>query len=347
MRRKQQSCFLAMLNDYFSNYLPFSKGLRNNTLRSYSHSFALLINFMYVTRNLPADKITFQDLNYDTLTAFLNWLEEERNCKPATRNQRLSALMAFSEYAQNRNFDAATAFRNSVSKIPFKKTTSAPRAVFTREEVGILLALPDEHTKTGLRDKVLLSIMYASGARAQEICDLTVRDVRFRDETATLILTGKGGKTRRVGLPSNCVIILKKYLRYRRIENENNRHIFSSQTNEHMTVSCVEGIFKKYVMIAKSKHPDQFPAASYPPHSMRHSTASHLLEAGVDIMTIKNILGHASVQTTEIYAELSQDTVNRRLKQWNQTWFSGVKESVANPAVSCAEDNIPDFLKKW
>ena len=79
------------------------------------------------------------------------------------------------------------------------------------------------------------------------------------------------------------------------------KHVFSSQTHEQMTVSCIEGIFKKCVTIAKKDNPGLFNADSYPPHSMRHSTASHLLEAGVDIVTIKNILGHASLQTTQIY----------------------------------------------
>jgi hypothetical protein len=83
------------------------------------------------------------------------------------------------------------------------------------------------------------------------------------------------------------------------------------------TVSCIEGIYKKYVKMAKSRNPELFSADSYPPHSMRHSTASHLLEAGVDIVTIKNILGHVSLQTTQIYAELSQETVDKKLKEWN------------------------------
>ena len=94
---------------------------------------------------------------------------------------------------------------------------------------------------------------------------------------------------------------VQKYIIHRHIEGYPEKHVFSSQTHEQMTISCVEGIYKKYVAIAKEKHPDMFLKGSYPPHSMRHSTACHLLEAGVDIVTIKNILGHVSVQTTQIY----------------------------------------------
>ena len=119
------------------------------------------------------------------------------------------------------------------------------------------------------------------------------------------------------------------------------KHVFSSQTHEQMTVSCVEGIFRKYVTIAKKENPGLFCANSYPPHSMRHSTASHLLEAGVDIVTIKNILGHASLQTTQIYAEMSQETVDRKLKEWNEKWFANKPEPTLPKGNGRA---MPDFL---
>lgn len=130
-----------------------------------------------------------------------------------------------------------------------------------------------------------------------------------------------------------------KYIKHRRIEKYPEKHVFSSQTHEQMTVSCVEGIYKKYVTIAKKHNPGLFLEASYPPHSMRHSTACHLLEAGVDIVTIKNILGHVSVQTTQIYAEMSQDTVDKKLKEWNDTWFGN------KIGIELSRKEIPDFLR--
>lgn len=269
-------------------------------------------------------------------------MEADRLCKPATRNQRLSAISAFSEYAQNRNFDAASVFRSAVIKLPVKKSIPKQRAVFTREEIKILLNLPDENYETGLRDKVLLSLMYATGARAQEICDLKVRDIRMKDTSASITLMGKGSKTRQVGVSKKLADTLRRYIVHRHIDKYPDRHIFSSQTHEQMTISCVEGIYKKYVVMAKVQNPSLFQENSYPPHSMRHSTACHLLEAGVDIVTIKNILGHVSVQTTQIYAEMSQDTVDKKLQEWNETWF-GNNQKID---VKKATDNIPDFLKK-
>lgn len=269
-------------------------------------------------------------------------MEKKRNCKPTTRNQRLSAISAFSEYAQNRNFDAASVFRISVIKIPIKKCKNQERLAFTRDEIKILLNLPNEHYETGLRDKVLLSFMYATGARAQEVCDLKVSYLKIDSKSASVMLVGKGTKMRQVGISKTLAETVQRYIRHRHIEKYPERCIFSSQTHEKMTISCVEGIYKKYVNLARTQNPSLFLQRSYPPHSMRHSTACHLLEAGVDIVTIKNILGHVSVQTTQIYAEISQDTVDKKLKEWNETWF-GNKEKIE---IKNDAKDISDFLKK-
>lgn len=339
---KRKITFLSVLEDYFETYLPYSRGLSNNTISSYKQSFLLLFQFMLEIKYVQASDIKFSDLTYETLLEFFSWLETDRQCKATTRNQRLSALSVFSEYAQNRDFDAASVFRGAIIKIPVKKSVPKQRAVFTRDEIKILLSIPDDHYETGLRDKVMLSLMYATGARAQEICDLRVKDIRTNNESASITLMGKGSKVRQVGISKKIAETLQKYISHRRIDIYPEKHIFSSQTHEHMTISCVEGIYKKYVTIAKEQNPTLFQDDSYPPHSMRHSTACHLLEAGVDIITIKNILGHVSVQTTQIYAEMSQDTVDKKLKEWNDTWF-GNKEKIE---VRKVNDNIPDFLKK-
>lgn len=332
--------FMTLLEDYFETYLPYSRGLSPNTIMSYKQSFLLLLRFMLDVKKTKAEDIRFSALTYDTLLEFFCWLETDRQCETSTRNQRLSALSAFSEYAQNRDFDAASVFRSAVIKVPVKKGTKKPRSVFSREEVKILLDLPDDTYETGLRDKVLLSFMYATGARAQEICDFKVAGLRINDGTASVTLVGKGAKPRQVGISLSLAKVVRNYIKHRHIDGYPERHVFSSQTHERMTISFIEGIYKKYVAIAKEKHPGMFLDGHYSPHSMRHSTACHLLEAGVDIMTIKNILGHVSVQTTQIYAEMSQDSVDKKLKEWNDTWFGDKIE------MKKAKDDIPDFLKR-
>jgi site-specific recombinase XerD len=284
-------------------------------------------------------------LDYTTISAFLNWLKTERNCSAATRNVRLAALSSFAAYAQNRNTDAALIFLAGTRKIPAKKTASAPRVFFTRDEVAVLLRLPDTSTSIGRRDATLLSLMYASGTRAQEVCDLRVRDALFEGGSTILTITGKGSKTRRVRIARLCAEMLRNYLAWREIGQQLDRHIFSSRTHEHMTISCVEAVYKKYLCEAKQHNPSMFRESRYSPHSMRHTCAMHMMEAGVPMMAIKNFLGHASVTTTERYAELSQSTVDKHIKEWNQRWFPDLTAIKENMDSNDRKDVIPDFLR--
>lgn len=342
MNKKQTSSpFLSLLEHYVNVYMPQSKGLSGNTVASYKACFRLLLNFMKAEKGIDASCITFRMLDQNTISGFLDWLENVRNCSALTRNQRLAALCAFSEYAQNHDFDAASCFRLAVVRIPQKKAKGKERAFFTSEEVKLLLSLPEERTATGRRDKVLLTTMYASGARAQEICDLKVGDLRLINNRYVLHILGKGRKARQVQIGTAPTAILQGYLGHRRIDTQPDSHIFSSQTHEKMSVSCVEAIFKKYVSMARVQRPDLFREASYPPHSMRHTTAVSMLEAGVSLPVIKAFLGHAQLSTTEVYASMRQETVNEKVKQWNESFWSPCMETKANEK----KDGIPAFLR--
>ncbi len=344
MRSKQPE-FLELLNTFIGEYMPLTAGLSDNTVRLYKATFRLLLTFLFEANGASAGKVTFQMLDYTTILAFLNWLETERNCSAATRNVRLAALSSFAAYTQNRNTDAALVFFTAVRKIPTKKTESGPRVFFTRDEVSVLLRLPDTSTVNGKRDAMLLSLMYASGTRAQEICDLRVRDAMFEKDSATLTITGKGNKTRRIRIARRCAEMLRNYLVWRGIDQQLDRHIFSTRTHEHMTISCVEAIYKKYLREAKQQNPSMFRENKYSPHSMRHTAAMHMLEAGVPMMAIKNFLGHASVTTTERYAELSQSTVDKHIKEWNQRWFPDTAATKENMESTAQTGGIPDFLR--
>jgi site-specific recombinase XerD len=339
MKRKTPN-FLDLLEAFLGDYMPNSAGLRPNTVKSYKSAFRLLFAYLSDKQNANSDDVTFATLNFDTVNGFLGWLEQERGCSIATRNQRLVALSSFAEYAQNRSLDAAV-FANVIDKLPVKTSAAAPRTMFTLEETAILLELPDRSTAIGLRDCVMLNLMYASGARAQEVCDLTVRSVQFQPDATKLTLTGKRQKTRRINLAQPVGVLLKQYLSKRGITTRLDSHIFSSQTNEHMKTSCITEVFKKYVKLAKERHPVLFREPTYTPHSMRHTTATHMLEAGVPLMAIKNFLGHASVHTTERYAALSQATVNNYIREWNSKWFPQVAE-IPNPPRG---NSMPKFLQ--
>ena len=339
MRHKTDD-FWSLLEKYFETYLPVSKGLSPATIKSYKSTFRLLIEFMNTVKGVAPSKIQFSVLDSQTISEFLNWLETDRKCSISTRNQRLSAIAAFAEYAQNHNFDVGAAFKRDVLKIPKKRIPCSKRSYFTRDEIKILLELPLMHKATGLRDKTLLCFMYASGMRAQEVCDMTVGDVQFYEDRARIKVHGKGQKIRLIGIPASMSEMLKKYIEYRGLTSSPEKHVFSSQTHEKMTVSCVEEIYSKYVRIAKLKYPEMF-RENYTPHSMRHTTATHMLEAGVPLIVLKNFLGHVSLQTTQIYAEVTQDTMNNKLKAWNESWF--LKDSADGSPLK-QKDELPEFL---
>ena len=340
MKRKHES-LMNHLERYFSTYLPMGKGLSQSTIDSYKTTFRLLLEFLYMEKNLTADSVDFDVLDDSVIIDFLNWLETERKCSVTTRNQRLSAIAAFSIYAQSRDFGSAVSFRNAVLKVPKKKAPRKSRSSFTRDEVKILFDLPDSTSEIGMRDKTLLCFMYASGTRSQEVCNLIVGDIQFYPDRASINIHGKGQKIRRIGIPCDAANMLKKYIEHRRILNDAGRHVFSSQTHEQMTVSCIEEIYAKYIDKAKKLHPDKF-RDNYTPHSMRHTTATHMIEAGIPLIVVKNFLGHVSLQTTQIYTEITQDTMNRQLKSWNEKWFLRNDIQAENAR---GKGIIPEFLR--
>lgn len=347
MRNNAEYEFLNLLRKYFAEYLPTSMNASPNTIQSYKCAFRLLFQYLDEETDVKAGHITFEMLNFDLLTNFIDWLVTVRKNSRTIAKQRMGALSSFAEYAQNRNLEAGYVFRSSLERIAkksFRRVKGKQRCSFTRSELEILFSLPDPTEKIGWRDLVLLSVMYSSGARAQEICDLTVRHITHDEKgNAILTLVGKGEKSRRVKITADATELLDKFVSYRKIGDQPNRQVFSSQRNEQISVACIEEIFSKYVAMAKEKHPDKFCAGRYTPHVMRHTTATHLIEAGVPLAIVKNILGHSSIQTTQIYVEISQQTVDRSMKEWNKKWFS--KDATNEEILPKLQNSIPDFLR--
>lgn len=252
----------------------------------------------------------------------------------------LSALSSFASFAINKCPSSALRFYTEVSAVPQKKKPERTPVYFTRREVTVLLKLPDGATKASARDRVLLSVLYASGARAQELCDITVGDIRFDGKTS-IKLVGKGNKGRIVTIPEKCVELLLFHLKTNGLISKPDKYVFSSQTHEHMSISCIEGIVKKYVRLAKKQNPDMFPEKHYTPHSFRHSIAVHMLESGIPLPVIKNFLGHTSIETTMIYATVSADLANQYLK--NKSIINDMIPTEQN--IAATEKPGLEFLK--
>lgn len=309
----------SLLEEFFTDYLPHVRGLSENSITSYQYAFRLLFHYLWNVKGLPPEKVTFESLSGDTIEDFLLHLEEDRGCSVKTRNLRRASIVTFAKFAAKRSFTASMSFHSGISRVPKKKE---PKKLgfkhFSKEEITILLNSPDISRLIGQRDLTLMSLLYASGARAQELCDITLADITLGTPTK-IRLTGKGSKTRVVTIPDSRTAILKEYLKSRNLDlasrETKGRHLFSSQTHEHMSIACVEGIVKKYVTEAKAQHPNLFKEDSYSPHSFRHSIAVHMLEAGDSLVAIKAFLGHSSLATTCIYATVTPELANKYLDE--------------------------------
>ncbi len=317
---KKSDGVIPLLEEFISHYLPEVKGLRENSITSYRYAFQLLFRYLDEAKGLPPTKVTFEDLGGKTIEEFLLYLEKERGSSVQTRNLRRAAIVTFAKFASKRAFSATLPFYAAVTSLPKKRVMQkCPEFKhFTKEEIAILLKLPNPSRTIGQRDMTILSVLYASGARAQELCDITLKDITLGSPTK-IRLTGKGPKMRLITIPDTCTAILKEFLRSRNLDITSNamkdRHLFSSQTNEHMSISCVEELVKKYVTQAKEQYPQFFNEANYTPHSFRHSIAVHMLEMGESLVAIKAFLGHASIESTAIYAKVTPELASKYLNE--------------------------------
>lgn len=340
MKKANKLTVMDVMEDFLESYLPLEKGSSEKTIKSYKTTYGLLVDYLYEEKNIASSEIAFDQMDYTTLTSFLQWLQETRNCSANTRNQRLAALKSFASYAQNVCLEAAF-FKNALKKIPTKKVVRDVKSTFSFEETQLLLNAPDDSKEIGKRDKVLLSTMYGTGTRCSETCNLKVKNFRFEKTGGAHvdIIRGKGQKSRTVFISEPCAKLIKDYIRYRRIANKPEMYLFKSQTHDQMSVSAVEEVYKKYISSLKKQYPDLFPFDDYTPHTMRRTVASHMLEAGIDMEVIRTFLGHTSIFTTEMYAALSQKKVDKELQNWAEKWFP---QDNSEPE----ESNRPAFLRK-
>jgi len=317
--KKKSATVSPLLEEFFTEYLPNVKGLQENSIIAYQYAFQLLFNYLGEVKGLISEKVTFDDLGSKTVEDFLLYLEQERGCSVRTRNLRRAAIVTFAKFASKRAFSVSLPFYNEAVNLPKKRTPRTPDFKhFTKEEIAIMLKLPNSSRTIDQRDITILSLLYATGARAQELCDITLDSITLGSPTK-IRLTGKGPKTRMVTIPDTCTAILKQYLQSRNLDvaspNMRERHLFSSQTNEHMSISCVEELVKKYVTQAKKENPHLFKESNYTPHSFRHSIAVHMLEAGESLVAIKAFLGHASIESTAIYARVTPELASKYLDE--------------------------------
>lgn len=304
--------FAKYMTAFFSEYLPSVKNLSSNTVLSYRDAFRLLLAYCRDFENLPPEKLYVKSFNEELVIRFLNWLQQERGCSIGTRNNRLAAIHAFFRYVQSKEPGQMLTCQQ-ILQVPFKKHQTPIVQHLTPEQMRDLLALPTFATNSNRRDTTLLSVLYDTGARVQELCDLRVRDLRL-DHPSIVELTGKGRKTRHVPLVSNTIKLLRSYMEENHLNQNGSLDVplFFNQRGSKLTRGGVSHILSKYAKKLSLKYPNI--PEKLTPHILRHSKAMHLYQSGVNLVYIRDILGHVDISTTDIYARADTESKRKALE---------------------------------
>lgn len=298
--------FASLLSKYLLSYLPCQRGASDNTLASYEAAFSRLLLYCEEECKLPVHKITIEALSPDLIEGYLNWLCEKQNNSASTRNQRLSAIKAFFKFVCREN-PRYICNCERILQIPMKKCPTPVLHYLSYEEIKEMLEKPDSSTPKGFRDLLILCLLYDTGARVSELVDLTVGDIRF-GKYASIRLTGKGNKSREVPLSTKTASLLKIHFQKQNLSGpeKHTQRLFLNPQGRPFTRTGITYILQKYAPAGHEK---------ITPHILRHTKAMHLLQSGINIVYIRDILGHVDVKTTEIYARADTEMKRKALEQ--------------------------------
>jgi integrase/recombinase XerD len=290
--------FAALLQRFFTERLLQQQNASPRTVAAYRDTFRLLFGHTSQVLGKPPAKLTLADLDAARVLGFLTWLETKRGNSVRTRNARLAALRAFAHYVALQCPPALQQVQQILA-IPMKRFEKPLLGFLTRDEVQALLVAPSASTWCGRRDRVLFSVLYNTGARVSELISIEVRDVTLA-ATSSVRLRGKGRKERTVPLWKETAAAIRRWLAYAKLQPE--QRLVPARNGLPMTRTNVADRLALAIAAATQQCP-QLRGRRISPHTWRHTTAMHLLQAGVDITVIALWLGHASPATTHGYVE--------------------------------------------
>ena len=294
----------SALKSYLGEYLPHQRAYSPQTILSYRDSLKLLLQFAAGKKREVAD-LTVTDLNPATITAFLTHLEARRGNGSTTRNVRLAAIHSFFRYVGTR-YPEHLEQTHRVLSIPFKRTTLRTIEYLEAGELRAILNSIDRGTAAGRRDYLLLTLLFNTGARVQEIVSLQTTDLHLTPPPSVK-LSGKGRKERICPLWPETACLLRQHLAEIGADPQEPPLLFRNHRGGALTRFGARLILQRHVRRAALSHPS-LQRKRIHPHSMRHSTAVHLLRSGVDLSTVAHWLGHASITTTHKYVATDLQT---------------------------------------
>jgi integrase/recombinase XerD len=287
---------------FLVEYLVSTKNLSKNTQLSYRDTFRLALPFAAKKNKKTIDKLLVEEISPAIVKSFLSDLETKRDCSITTRNQRLSAIHAFAKFV-GLNSPEHVEWCRQVQLVPRKRGKRTLISYLEKPEMDALLDAPDQHSSQGKRDHALLLFLYNTGARADEAAQVKIGDLNIgrssKGALATVLIRGKGNKPRRCPLWEQTVLELNAIVSQRAPSDS----VFLNRLKQPITRFGIHTMVKRYINQVAEQFPE-IKKKKVSPHTIRHTTATHLLQAGVDINTIRAWLGHVSINTTNIYAEV-------------------------------------------
>jgi len=291
---------------FLLEYIIDEKNLSRNTQHSYRDTLRLCLPFIANKTRKSIDELAIDDLSCEAVKLFLLHLESDRHCCVATRNQRLASIHSLAQFIALNNPEYIEWYRQ-IHLIPTKKTKQPLIAYLEKFEMDALLDAPNCNTRQGERDHAILLFLYNTGARANEVAQLNISDLDIASSTerdfSIVTIKGKGNKLRKCPLWKTTASALTELVSGRK----NIERVFLNRYNQPLTRFGIHALVKRYVKKITVRLPS-LKTRRISPHTIRHTTATHLLRAGVDINTIRAWLGHVSINTTNIYAEVDLET---------------------------------------
>jgi site-specific recombinase XerD len=300
MVMKNETLLGPWVRRFLLEHLVAERNLSRNTQVSYRDTLRLLLPFASKHGSCAIERMTVEDITPSIVRKFLDHLEHDRQCSGVTRNQRLATVRSLARFIGMRS-PVHVAWCAEIRATPFKKTAKTLIGYLEKAEMDALLAQPDRRKFLGDRDHALLLFLYNSGARADEVAKLTIESLQLGAQSSVR-LHGKGNKFRTCPLWQITATSLSKLI----ADRGKSDAVFLNRVNQPLTRFGIHRLVSHYAELASAAVPS-LATKRVSPHTIRHTTAVHLLRAGVDINTIRAWLGHVSLDTTHIYAEVDME----------------------------------------
>ncbi len=307
---KNVNKLMQLVQSFFQEYLIAHRSLSQNTVIAYRDALKLFFAFESSRQNKSAIKLNLEDFNVETILTFLDQIESKRNNSAVTRNLRLAALKAFALYLSTKDTLRIGEYQKILA-LPIKRASHKVIDYLEVDEVQLILKCIDRKEINGERDYVLLKLLYNTGARVQELCDLKVKSITFGHIPVVTII-GKGNKTRHVPIWSETAKLLENYLKITQLAEQSNANLFMNLHGEPLGRFGIRYIIKQRCLAAENICPS-LKKKNIGPHTFRHTIAMHFLQAGVDLTIVKSWLGHVNLATTHAYVEIDMEMKRKAL----------------------------------